>query len=302
MRFDKPYEAIVCLATFKRPAMLINTLNSLVNQQNPPTFIVYIVENDAKGQEGLEAASAFIAEHSLPWQVLVEPKQGNVHAINAVFTKALAENPGCQSFLMIDDDEEAHPDWLHYMVSKAGKADIIGGPVYPRFARETKAHKHPAYHPAYSKTGAVSQIYGSGNCLFSREILQEFMPFDEAFNHLGGADSDIFTRARLASKKFYWVEEAKIYETVPEERLRIQWLLARGLRIGALNVLIEQKRMSKLKVFMKNFVYIFINLARSLQELVKFSHYSLVLHPIMIIFGRFLPFLNLLPKPYKGSN
>jgi glycosyltransferase involved in cell wall biosynthesis len=263
MSFEKPYEAIVCLATFKRPAMLINTLHSLLNQINSPYFTVYIVENDAMGLEGFQAASAFILENNLPWKVLIEPQQGNVHAINAVFTKAMAENPICKFFLMIDDDEEASPDWLHHMVANASMADIIGGPVYPRFARETKAHKHPAYHPAFNKTGAVSQIYGSGNCLFSREILQEFMPFDVAFNHLGGADSDIFTRARLASKKFYWVEEAKIYESVPEERLSLKWLLARGLRIGALNVLIEQKRMSRFKIFMKNITCLFTNFARA---------------------------------------
>ena len=50
---------------------------------------------------------------------VVEPRQGNCHAINAAFETALAMFPDATSFLMIDDDEIASKDWLELMVRAA---------------------------------------------------------------------------------------------------------------------------------------------------------------------------------------
>lgn len=292
--------AVVCLATYKRPAMLHATLISLLNQNINFNFTVYVVENEAKNQDGLKVIHKFNKEHNLNWVSFIEEKQGNVHALNAVFTKALKDNPQTQFFLMIDDDEIAEQDWLATMVQSVGGYGIVGGPVHPLFERETKAKNHPVYHPAYSQSGEVPLIYGSGNCLITRPFLEKLLPLDVTFNHLGGADTDFFHRAKRDGAKFYWCENAKIYETVPEERLALKWLFARSLRIGALNALVDLKQKPKLYVFIKNIVAIPLNITRAIKEAIKFSHYTLILHPLMITIGRFLPFLNLLPKPYKG--
>ncbi|WP_164051005.1 glycosyltransferase, partial [Serratia marcescens] len=67
---------------------------------------------------------------------VVEPAQGNVHAINAGFATALDAFPGAEYVLMIDDDEVASPGWLDAMIAAAERenVDIVGGPVVPRFA------------------------------------------------------------------------------------------------------------------------------------------------------------------------
>ena len=73
----------------------------------------------------------FLAAGKFPGLCVVEPRQGNCHAINAAFETALEMFPAATSFLMIDDDEIASEDWLERMVSAAETtgADIVGGPV-----------------------------------------------------------------------------------------------------------------------------------------------------------------------------
>jgi GT2 family glycosyltransferase len=204
--------AVICLATYKRPAMLHATLTSLLNQNINFNYMVYVVENEAKNQEGLKVIQNFNFEHNLNWQCFVEEKQGNVHALNAVFAKALKENPHTNYFLMIDDDEVAASNWLADMVSSVKGFGIVGGPVHPLFARETKAKNHPLYNPAYSKSGEVPLIYGSGNCLITREVLEKYLPLDVTFNHLGGADADFFQRAKRDGVRFFWCNEAKMFQ------------------------------------------------------------------------------------------
>ena len=72
---------------------------------------------------------------------MVEPRQGNCHAINAAFETALATFPAATNFLMIDDDEIASPDWLERMVraAEATGADVVGGPVLPKFDDDMQA-------------------------------------------------------------------------------------------------------------------------------------------------------------------
>ena len=76
---------------------------------------------------------------------MVEPRQGNCHAINAAFETALATFPAAAHFLMIDDDEIASADWLERMVRAAETtgADVVGGPVFPNFDDDAEARAAP---------------------------------------------------------------------------------------------------------------------------------------------------------------
>ena len=134
---------------------------------------------------------------------------------------------------MMDDDEIASPDWLELMVSAAMAtgADLVGGPVLPRFDNENKRGlgRHPAFRPAYDTSGPVPMIYGCGNCLITRPVFARLAgpAFDLRFNFLGGGNVDFFTRCRQAGLLFHWVAEAVIVETVPDSRTDPGWLALR---------------------------------------------------------------------------
>jgi GT2 family glycosyltransferase len=308
---DHSVEAVVCIPTFRRPEHLRKTLESIVAQRRARRFAVVIVDNDVAAGEGAAVAAQFLRDRRLQGICLVEPRQGNCHAINAVFETALEAFPAARHFLMIDDDELASPDWLELMIRAAetSGAEIVGGPVWPVFADAMKQEleRHPAFRPAYDRSGPVPLIYGSGNCLVTRSAFDRLgqPAFDLRFNFLGGGDVDFFTRCARAGMRFYWVAEATITETVPDSRTDPRWLALRGLRIGAINYHIQRKVArtlpSRAKLFAKVLALMPLSLWRAARLAITEHKALIALHPMIVAAGGALAVVGIEPRPYEAS-
>ncbi|HEV7411582.1 MAG TPA: glycosyltransferase [Bradyrhizobium sp.] len=308
---DPSIEIVVCIPSFRRPQHLRLTLQSLANQRTDRRFAVVVVENDALRRESVPVAIEFFWTGSIPGLCLVEPRQGNCHAINAAFETALATFPAATKLLMIDDDEIASPEWLERMVSaaEATGADLVGGPVLPDFDDDLKRglRRHPAFRPAYDVSGPVPIIYGCGNCLITRRVFERLADpaFDLKFNFLGGGDTDFFVRCRQAGMQFHWAADAVITETVPHSRTNPRWLVVRGLRIGAINYHIEVKAArtvwSRARLLAKMLAMLPLSLVRA-GRLVVTEHKALIaLHPMTVAVGSALAAIGIEPQPYKAS-
>jgi GT2 family glycosyltransferase len=308
---DPLIEIVVCIPSFRRPQHLRLTLESLANQRTDRRFAVVVVENDALRRESGPVAIEFFWTGNIPGFCVVEPRQGNCHAINAAFETALATFPAATKLLMIDDDEIASPQWLEQMVSaaEATGADLVGGPVLPDFDDDLKRglRRHPAFRPAYDVSGPVPIIYGCGNCLITRAVFERLADpaFDLKFNFLGGGDTDFFVRCRKAGMQFHWAADAVITETVPRSRTNPRWLVVRGLRIGAINYHIEVKAArtlwSRARLLAKMLAMLPLSLIRA-GRLVVTEHTALIaLHPMTVAVGSALAAIGIEPQPYKAS-
>jgi GT2 family glycosyltransferase len=296
----------VVVATCRRPEGLAETLASLAAQVTTTPFAVLVVENDAEGQAGRKIAERIFAEGMISGIAVVEEKRGHVQAVNAGFAAALAGYPEAEYFLMIDDDELASPHWLAGLVdaAKAARADIVGGPVVPRFAKDAPGYlrRHPVFWPIDAKTGPLPMIYGSGNCLVRRRVFTMLgaPAFDPQFNFLGGGDTDFFTRAKLAGLSFYWVAEALCTETVPAARARAEWVLKRSLRIGAINRRLDLKRYTGAAgVLVKDFAILCLAPFRMVRDLLRTGNPFISLHPLIISLGRLGSALGLEVEQYR---
>jgi GT2 family glycosyltransferase len=308
---DCSVATVVCIPAFRRPRYLRATLESLASQRANRPFAVVVVDNDVRASESVPVVREFLDARRLTGLCLVEPQQGNCHAINAAFETALATFPNACHFLMIDDDEIASPDWLARMVHAAEitGADVVGGPVWPVFddTAKQKLERHPAFKPAYVTSGEVPMIYGCGNCLITRPVFAKLdrPAFDLRFNFLGGGDVDFFTSCRRAGMKFHWVAEAVITETVPESRSRPRWLALRGLRIGAINYHVQRKvaqtLWSRVKLFAKVLALMPLSLFRAIRLAVTEHRVLIALHPVMVAAGGALAVFGIEPQPYKAS-
>lgn len=302
-------DAVVCVPTFRRAKMLERTLRSLAEQRTSVAFAVVVVDNDAIGRDGFAAAARFLSDAALPGHVCVEPRQGNVHAINRAFATALERYKQARYFLMIDDDELAEPDWLDAMVAAARShgCDIVGGPVLPMFGCIAGAHRsHPVFQPAYSASGPVHMIYGSGNCLITREAFARLGAFfDPCFNFLGGGDTEFFTRAKAAGLRFFWAQDAVVHELVGSERVKAAWILQRGLRIGAINYRIDRMRARNLrargKVLVKNAGVAAFAAYKSLRLVLARAPVLETLHPLIVALGRLLAAFGIYPEQYRAK-
>lgn len=308
---DCSIETVICIPSFRRPQHLRLTLESIAAQRTGRRFAVVVVENDAAKCQGAPVAAEFLKSGKLTGLCIVEPRQGNCHAINAAFETALSTFPQAANFLMIDDDEVASSGWLERMVQAAETtgADVIGGPVWPKFDDEHKRNlkRHPAFAPAYRDSGPVPVIYGSGNCLIRRAVFARLgsPAFDPRFNFLGGGDLDFFSRSRRAGFGFYWVTEAGILETVPKSRTNLGWIVRRGLRIGAINYHIERKAArtiwSRAAVVAKMFGLVPFSLFRATRVAVRERHAIIAMHPMTVAIGSALAVLGIEPQPYAAS-
>jgi GT2 family glycosyltransferase len=308
---DPGIEIVVCIPSFRRPRHLRLTLESLANQRTDRRFAVVVVENDALRRESVPVAIEFFWTGNIPGLCVVEPRQGNCHAINAAFETALATFPAVTKLLMIDDDEIASPEWLERMVgaAEATGADLVGGPVLPDFDDDLKRglRRHPAFRPAYDESGPVPIIYGCGNCLITRRVFETLADpvFDLKFNFLGGGDTDFFVRCRQAGMQFHWAADAVITETVPQSRTNPRWLVVRGLRIGAINYHIEVKAarttVARAGLLAKMLAMLPLSLFRA-GRLVATEHTALIaLHPMTVAVGSALAAIGIEPQPYKAS-
>ena len=309
---DRPVEAVVCIPTFRRPEGLALTLRSLLAQKGDVAFAILVVENDAEGLAGANRAEAVLKGGDRPWDVCVEPQQGNCHAINRAFAEARHRFPSAGYFLMIDDDEIASPDWLAHMVATAHRtgAGIVGGPVVRRF--EVAVSEAISQHALNSHIGGptrqVPVIHGTGNCLIRRDVFSglDTAQFDTAFNFLGGGDMDFFARCRSAGFVIWWCEEAVIHETVARERASAAWLMRRSIRTGSINYVIDRKRArsfsSTALLQVKNAVSLGLGVLRAARILARTGRMLPATHPILMSIGRITASLGFLPTPYKATS
>lgn len=287
-------------------------MESLAAQVGADNFAVVVVENDAQRLEGKHVADAIFASRVLSGFCVVERDQGNCSAINTAFRTALQCFPTAEFLLMIDDDEVASPTWLAGMVgaARSSGADLVGGPVVRRFAVEAHRglQKHPLFHSTITGTGEVTSLHGTGNCLIRRGVLEVLgePSLDPRFNFLGGGDMDFFTRCRAAGYRSYWNENAKVFETVPPQRMKTAWVLGRSITTGVINYTIDHKRhQSRLGaawLILKNLISLGVAPFRAGRALLDTGHWLPASHPVCLSIGRNLAAMGLAPTPYKAAN
>ena len=83
--FDPATEIVVCIPCVRRPQYLRRTLQSLAAQRTSRRFAVVMVENDASKSESVPVAAEYLASGKFAGLCVIEPRQGNCHAINAAF-------------------------------------------------------------------------------------------------------------------------------------------------------------------------------------------------------------------------
>ena len=177
---------------------------------------------------------------------IVEPRRGQTYAYNRAFAHACRTTPAPEYVAVLDDDEYPDRNWLTEMIRVAGEygADIVGGPVFPVF--DNPDHwlaKSGFYAPSRNATGPVPMIYGAGNMLIRRSVLEQYLdePFAHAYAFTGGSDYDFFWRCRNDGRSFAWADDAHVFETTPPSRTTVGYVLRRKFRNGTEATRLERK-------------------------------------------------------------
>jgi GT2 family glycosyltransferase len=226
----------VFVPTFRRPVKLVETLESLANQDITELFLIAVADNDATSCEGESAARswAHLRGFSERLITLVVPDRGISQCRNAGLDAIINLYPSVAFVAMIDDDARAGPAWLRHLVDMQHKfnTELVGGPVIYDFPANSSdsLQSAPMFNVPKYKAGYVDRLRGSGNCLLATSLLQTMMPqpFDEEFGLSGSEDVDFFERCARLGAKSAWAPDALVFETVPPERFSRRWILIRA--------------------------------------------------------------------------
>jgi succinoglycan biosynthesis protein ExoM len=236
----------LCVPTFRRPEGLRKLLAYAGRLTYAGALRVIVVDNDSDGRAGAAVVDATAPTFRWPLTAIIEPRRGHTYAYNRAFQAACRATPACDYVAVLDDDEYPEAHWLDELISVAQRcgADIVGGPVFPVF--DDPGHwlaKSGLYAPARNPTGPVAMVYGAGNMLIRRDVLEHYLdePFLHAFAFTGGSDYDFFWRCRNDGRSFAWADDATVRETTPPSRTSVGYLLRRKFRNGTEATRLERK-------------------------------------------------------------
>jgi glycosyltransferase involved in cell wall biosynthesis len=245
----------VCICTFKRPQLLLRTLEHLDGQETGDlfTYSVVVVDND-RTESARETVNGFSSKNRLDVRYYVEPRQNIALARNLAWRSA-----GGNFVAFIDDDEFPARDWLRNLLNTLWKYDVAGvlGPVVPHFDYETpqwvrrgKFFDRPRHATGYRVPFREAR---TGNVLLKRELVPPAEdPFRQEFG-TGGEDVDFFRRMIEAGYGFVWCNEAIAFEVVPIARCKRAYLLRRALLRGANSIKNPRQRV---KAMLKSLIAI----------------------------------------------
>ncbi len=229
-------DIVVAIPTFRRPKSLARLLEHLAKLDTQARISVLVADNDAEGHQGYDLCTN-LRGYRWPIEAFIAPERGIAQVRNALVERALA-HARAQFVAMIDDDEWPSPAWIdeHLRVQTATGADAIQGSVL--FEREEDHGDWVGNREGVSSirrpTGPIDMLQGAGNLFLTRACLETLSRpwFDPSFALTGGEDREFFVRLRQAGKHFAWADAAIAYADVPEERLRLGWVLSRAYSVG----------------------------------------------------------------------
>lgn len=238
-------QILVAAPTYRRNEMLdglLKSLSALVLPEGTQVRFV-IIDNDSAGH-ARPVVERWQASFPAPLAYEIEAAPGVTHVRN----RALALAADADLLAFIDDDEFAHPEWLAALVRRYRQTGAVGvfGPVQsvypdtaPQWMKDWGVHGTPVSEDRdQAKPGATC------NCLVDMAVVRrEGLHFDPRMSLTGAEDTLFFTQLLDRGHRLTQSKDALVYEHVPEDRARTNWLLRRWYRTGLTDAMIAGRNM-----------------------------------------------------------
>lgn len=226
----------ICIATYRRPSglhALLKSLDALEFEKFNPKITLIIADNDPESPAS-ETLGDIAALSLWPTIYLMEPVQGIVAARNRTL-EAAPRNVDFIAFL--DDDETVSTGWLEQMLLTKYNTDatVVYGPVYPFFeaAPQNWIKELDIFQTGPFPQGERLVFAATNNALVDAAFMRgNVLRFDARFNKSGGEDQEMFDRLQNAGGVICASANAAVYDTVPEWRMTLSWVLRRAFRTG----------------------------------------------------------------------
>jgi len=302
---------VIGIPTYKRPLMLEKLILSIyasqINYDLIGAISLVVVDNDIKRTaENVikELKNKCISPFNLEY--FNYPKKGLTHVRNEILKQSLKLKPDFIAF--VDDDEYVTDNWLNELIKTMihMNADIVQGPNLPVFEKEVPSYISRWFYVHNFETNTQMDLVETNNLLIKSKFLNDHnLRFDSRFDQTGGEDTFFGVQAIQKGARIFWSHDAVVYETIPEKRASLKWLMRRTYRAASTFTYILKLKKSYAMLFRK-FAISIIYLIFGICSLVflPFSNKHKYLGPIKIseAFGGFAGILNIRYKEYAISN
>jgi len=231
---EKPELVAICVCSSGVRESLYACLNALIKQVLGSNYskMIVVIDNSIDGNVKGSVEGKGITDKCLHF--VRESRKGIPFARNAALRKAIDLNASYIAF--IDDDEVAPASWLLRLNEglTLNDADVIVGEVGRCENLEEAVNSAANYHASNNlKSLTPVKTAVTSNVLLRIELVLPplNLDFDEKMV-FGGSDREFFMRAILANKKIVSDKESVVFETWPQSRREVSYLLMRWLRYG----------------------------------------------------------------------
>lgn len=221
----------ICMCTYQRDH-LFDTLMSLaqLNISDEIQIEVVVVDNDEHlyGQKIVKKLDSVY-----PFNIVYasEPKKNISAARNMCLNQANGE-----WIAFIDDDEVADKNWLMnlYHAANQYQADAVFGRVISTYPENTARWIiDGGFFDRKERVTGTELTSGACNCTLVNTKAIDGQLFDLVYGLSGGEDADFFHRLYKRGKKLVYCQEAIVSEEIEMNRLNIDFLISRKIRIGS---------------------------------------------------------------------
>lgn len=222
----------VCVEADGRAAALERLLAALAAQRFPagpePEVFIIVVDASAAAESGEVVARA---REDFRWPIeFVAERQSHGARRKGV---ALALARGADGVAFLEAASEPAPHWVAELIAAQSRhgADVVEGPVVPRYADEVPAwvRRGGFFEAARRRTGAAVPFVRPYNVLVMRRLLVAAGPAVEGPTTAPARSADA-EPAAAPRPRVVWADRAVVHLDVEPDRATARWILRRAFR------------------------------------------------------------------------
>lgn len=223
----------ICIPTYRRPFLLSKLISGILESSIDSSIIkninIIIVDNDVMRSAEMIVRELQIKNNTgFNIEYYCFPARGLSNVRNELLKKAFLVNPHYTVF--VDDDEHVSAQWLNELVKSImlNKADLVMGPVISLFDGFVPVSIRCWFdRPLYADNSRISNIATNNLIIKTSAIVTSGVRFDNRFNTTGAEDSYFGLQLFKHGAQGFWSAKAIVYETVPDSRANLSWLIKR---------------------------------------------------------------------------
>lgn len=229
----------ICICTRRRKEGLKRLLLSFEELLVPSgtNIRIIIVENDIENYSQT-VVEDFSSNSKFRISYYLEKNQGIVFARN----RSVKEAGDCDFCCFTDDDQVVKSDWVAELLrcQQEFDADGIAGPTIPSYNTKVPVYIEKFHKPNNYPYGTIVESAFTGCLLLRKKCLDQLNgPFNLKLNLSGGEDSFLTREIIKHGGIIRFNPDAVAYETIPEERTTVGYVIRRKFRTSNTELLIR---------------------------------------------------------------